>query len=222
VRSSLPCWFFILVGPLIAGFLVAALIWLLWSPPDVASLIGSFDLPLTFRLWSVPLIYSWRCVSDRLLWSALTLVSDRLLWSPVTLRLWSVPLISLWRCVFDLPWRCVSDRFLCSPHAVASLIDSFDLPWRCVSDRFLWSTLDVASLIGSFDLPWRCVSDRFLWSPDVASLIGSFDLIWRCVSDRLLWAAPYCRNLLCYIRASRTGARTPCPRALFCLQLSVG
>jgi hypothetical protein len=42
--SSLPCWFFILVGPLIAGFLAAALIWL-------------FDL-------------LWRCVSDQLLWSA--------------------------------------------------------------------------------------------------------------------------------------------------------
>jgi hypothetical protein len=39
VRSSLPCWFFILVGPLIAGFLVAALM-----SSDVASLIGSFDL----------------------------------------------------------------------------------------------------------------------------------------------------------------------------------
>jgi hypothetical protein len=47
VRSSLPCWFFILVGPLIAGFLVAA---------------------LTLRLRSVPLICRW--VSD-LLWSML-------------------------------------------------------------------------------------------------------------------------------------------------------
>jgi hypothetical protein len=54
VRTSLPCWFFILVGSLIAGFLVAALIWLLWSPPDVASLIGSFDR----LLWSAPLIFS--------------------------------------------------------------------------------------------------------------------------------------------------------------------
>jgi hypothetical protein len=42
MRSSLPCWLFILVGPLIAGFLVAVLIWFLCSPPDVVSLIGSF------------------------------------------------------------------------------------------------------------------------------------------------------------------------------------
>jgi hypothetical protein len=192
VRSSLPCWFFILVGPLIAGFLVAALISLLWSA-------------LTLRLWSVPLICSdvasligsfdllWRCVSDRLLWSPLTLrlcsaplicCPDRLLWS-LTLRLWSAPLI-------------FSD--------VASLIGSFDLLLlRCVSDRLLWSPLtlrlwsapliccsDVASLIGFFDLLWRCVSDRLLWSfltlrlwsapliccSDVASLIGSFYLLW--------------------------------------------
>jgi hypothetical protein len=70
VRFSLPCWFFILVGPLSAGFLVAALIWLLWSAPDVASLIGPFDQLLTLHLWSVPLICSWRCISDRPLWSA--------------------------------------------------------------------------------------------------------------------------------------------------------
>jgi hypothetical protein len=56
VRSSLPCWFLILVDPLIAGFLVAVLIWHRWSSPDVASLIGSFDLLLTLRLWSAPLI----------------------------------------------------------------------------------------------------------------------------------------------------------------------
>jgi hypothetical protein len=43
-RSSLPCWFFILVGPLIAGFLVAALILGLSDLTYVASLIGSFDL----------------------------------------------------------------------------------------------------------------------------------------------------------------------------------
>jgi hypothetical protein len=68
VRSSLPCWFFILVGPLIAGFLVAALT--LYS--DVASQSGSSDrnfvlfwaasvfiLLLTLRLWSVPLISSF-------------------------------------------------------------------------------------------------------------------------------------------------------------------
>jgi hypothetical protein len=48
VRPSLPCWFFILVGPLIAGFLVAALIWLLWSP-------------LTLRLWSALLISRFYC-----------------------------------------------------------------------------------------------------------------------------------------------------------------
>jgi hypothetical protein len=60
---------------------------LLWSH-DVASLIDSFDLPfflvcsfdllLMLHLWSVPLlslilrllICSWRCLSDRLLWSA--------------------------------------------------------------------------------------------------------------------------------------------------------
>jgi hypothetical protein len=33
VRSSLPCWFFILVGLLIAGFLVAPLMLRLWSAP---------------------------------------------------------------------------------------------------------------------------------------------------------------------------------------------
>jgi hypothetical protein len=64
VRSSLPCWFFILVGPLIAGFLVAAL-------------ICPFHLLLTLRLWSVPLI-----CSDLLLLSALLIcVSGRFLWS---------------------------------------------------------------------------------------------------------------------------------------------
>jgi hypothetical protein len=57
VRSSLPCWFFILVGPLIAGFLVAALI-LGLSDLTFRSLICFFDLLL------------WRCVSDWLLWSA--------------------------------------------------------------------------------------------------------------------------------------------------------
>jgi hypothetical protein len=178
--SSLPCWFFILAGSLIAGFLVAALIWLLWSPltlrlwsaplifPDVASLIGSFDL-------------LWRCVSDRLLWSALTLrlwsallicpdvaslidsfdllwrcVSDRLFWSSLTLRLWSAPLIS------------------CDD---ASLIDSFDLLWRCVSDQLFWSALtlrlwstpliccsDVASLICSVFIPYR--PEIGCWRPE--------------------------------------------------------
>jgi hypothetical protein len=49
VRSSLPCWFFILVGPLTAGFLVAALILGFWSA-------------------LVPLL--WHGVSDRLVWSA--------------------------------------------------------------------------------------------------------------------------------------------------------
>jgi hypothetical protein len=122
VRSSLPCWFLVLVGSLIAGFLVAALIWLLWSPLtlrlwstplisfDVASLIGSFDL-------------LWRCFSDRLLWSALTL------------RLRSTSLIS--------SWRCVSDRLLWSPPDAESLVGSFDILWRCVSGRLLWSALTV-------------------------------------------------------------------------------
>jgi hypothetical protein len=50
VRSSLPCWFFILVGPLIAGFLVAALI------------LGLSDL--TLRLWSAPFDLLWCWVSD--------------------------------------------------------------------------------------------------------------------------------------------------------------
>jgi hypothetical protein len=75
VRSSLPCW------PL--SWLVLWLLasWLLLWSSDVASLSGSFDLLwsgplisfdllLTLRLWSVPLICFWRCVSDRLLWSA--------------------------------------------------------------------------------------------------------------------------------------------------------
>jgi hypothetical protein len=82
VRSSLPCWFCVLVGPLIADFLVAALIWLLWSAPDVASLIGSFDLLF------------WRCASDLLLWS------------PLTLRLWSAPLICPFFNSFP-PWNRV-------------------------------------------------------------------------------------------------------------------
>jgi hypothetical protein len=132
VRSSLPYWFFILVGPLIAGFLVA-------------TLICSFDLLLTLRLWSVSLVSSWRCVSDRFLRSPPDVASligsfDLLL----TLRLWSVSLIC--------SWRCVSDRFLWSPPDVASLIASFDL--------LLTLRLCSAPLICS----WRCVSDRFLWS----------------------------------------------------------
>jgi hypothetical protein len=49
VRSSLLCWVFILVGPLIVGFLVAALIWFLWSPllfcvSDLI-LLGFYSLP---------------------------------------------------------------------------------------------------------------------------------------------------------------------------------
>jgi hypothetical protein len=128
VRSSLPGWFFILIGPLIAGFLVAALIWFLWSAPDVASLIGSFDLLL------------WRCVSDRLLWSPdlasligsfellWRFVSDLLLWSPyLTLRIWSAHLIS---------WPCVSDRLLWS--LTLRLWSAPLISLRCVSDRFLW------------------------------------------------------------------------------------
>jgi hypothetical protein len=35
--SSLPCWFFILVGPLIAGFLDAALMLRLWSAPLISA-----------------------------------------------------------------------------------------------------------------------------------------------------------------------------------------
>jgi hypothetical protein len=50
VRSSLPCWFFILVGPLIAGFLVAVLIWLcvsdwfIWSRPLICSFLSKSTL----------------------------------------------------------------------------------------------------------------------------------------------------------------------------------
>jgi hypothetical protein len=88
---ALPCWFFILVGPLIAGFLVAALIWLLWSSLTLRLWSAPLISTLTLRLRSTPLFSSWRCVSDRLLWSLLTL------------RLWSVRLSCL--------WRCVSDRF---------------------------------------------------------------------------------------------------------------
>jgi hypothetical protein len=47
--SSLPCWFLILVGPLIAGFLIAALSDPLISS-EVASLISSFDLPGFYSL----------------------------------------------------------------------------------------------------------------------------------------------------------------------------
>jgi hypothetical protein len=136
--SSLPCWFFILVGPLIAGFLVAARIWLLWSA-------------LTLRLWSDSFDFFWRCVSDRLLWSAWRCVSDRFLWI----------------CSFDLLlWRCFSVRLPLSSSDVASLIGSFDLLlmlrfWSIPLDLLLWSasllapliSSDVASLIGSFDLP---------------------------------------------------------------------
>jgi hypothetical protein len=119
VRSSLLCWFFILVGPLISGFLVAAL-------------ICSYALLPTLRLWSVPLLSSRRCVSDRFLCSPPDVVSligsfDLVL----TLRLWSVPLFC--------SWRCVSDRFLWSPPDVASLVGSFELsdfyslpPWNRV------------------------------------------------------------------------------------------
>jgi hypothetical protein len=177
---------------------------LLWSAPDVASLIGPFDLPLTLRLragpligssvmrlWSAPLSCPWRFVSDRLLWSApdvLSLIGSFDL--PLTLRLWSAPLIC---------------------------------PWRWVSDRLLWSAPDVASLIGSFDLPLTLR----LWSvplisSDVASLIGSFDLPLTL----RLWAVPlicpFLSKSTLLSRSSRIGARTPCPWVVFRLQLSVG
>jgi hypothetical protein len=92
VRSSLPCWFFILVGPLIAGFLVAALLWLLWSPMTLR--LWSAPLSsLTLRLWSAPSIcldVAYLIGSYDLLWRS---VFDRFLWSALTLRLWSVPFI---------------------------------------------------------------------------------------------------------------------------------
>jgi hypothetical protein len=71
---------------------------LLWSAPlifsDFASLIGSFDLLLTLRLWS-------------------------LLWFPLTLRLWSAP--------FDLPLTLHLWSAPLISSEVASLIGSFDL-----------------------------------------------------------------------------------------------
>jgi hypothetical protein len=68
-------------------------------------------------------------------------------------------------------------------------------PLICVSDRFLWSA---------------ALTLRLRWSPDVASLIGSF------------WSALSLSKSTLLSRSSRTGARTPCPRVVFCFQLSVG
>jgi hypothetical protein len=205
VRSSLPCWFFTLVGPLIAGFLVAALIWLRWSPPDVASPIGSFDPPDVSSLIDSFDLF-WRCVSDRFHWSLLwRCVSDRLLWSPpdvasligsfdllLTLRLWSVPLICLLTLrLWSVPLICLLTFRLWSTPLISS--------WRWVSDRFLWSA------------SWRFVSDGFLWSAALTLRLWAAPLICFFLSSSTLFS-----------RSSPTGARTHCRRVVFRLFVVAG
>jgi hypothetical protein len=61
---------------------------------------------------------------------------------------------------------------------------------------------------------WRCISERLLWSFLTLRL-------WRFLGSALLICSFLSKSTL-ISRSSRTGARTPCPRVVFCLQLSVG
>jgi hypothetical protein len=90
--------------------------------------------------------------------------------------------------------------------------------WWLTSWLLLWSLVYLSLL---WTLLWCCVSDRILWSPpDVAALICAFDLLLTLRSAPLICSFMSKSTLLS--RSSRTGARTPSPRVVFCLQLSFG
>jgi hypothetical protein len=105
------------------------------------------------------------------------------------------------------------------------MMGHLDLPIGCLF--YSWCSLaSLATQTHCYNVTWTRLTARSRSLLDSSSSLLAYCFVclsWfttrLIVGSSLLWVVArfilFCRNLLCYIRASRTSARTPCPKILF-------